>query len=266
MKCLGKPLKYLFMLVFYPCLACAIDKPGEVLPEVALKTVLGTQLDLSLEFRNERGETLKLGSLLKPGRPTVIIPAYYTCPRLCGLVLDGASKLFSKLTLELGRQYSVVTFSFDSRDTVERAADKGRQFRAALPGAVDSASWSFLVGEQRSIDPLMGQLGYGARPDGGDFVHTAALIVLTPEGKISQYFTGIEFSPFDARLALVEASQGGIGSPIDHVFLFCFRFDQTKGKYRWAAFNLMRVGALATLAALVILIFRLWSRERSSSV
>ena len=113
------------------------------------------------------------------------------------------------------------------------------------------------------IDQLMKQIGFNYRPDGEEFAHTAAMILLTPNGQISQYFTGIDFSPWDTKLALVEASQGSIGSALDHALLYCFRFDPTKGKYTWAAFGIMRAGGVLTLVFLVGLIFLLARREKN---
>jgi protein SCO1 len=240
----------------------ALKDPGAELKPVGVSTKLGTKIDLSLPFVDSTGTALTLGQLFTGNRPVIIVPAYYDCPRLCGLILDGVRDVINDLTLELGSDYRVVTFSFDASETPVQAAQRAVSLRKQLSNQAGAAHWSFLVGPQTSIDTLLDQIGFNVTPDQGEFAHSAAVMVLTPSGEISQYFTGVTFSAWDAKLALVEASRGAIGSPIDHVMLFCFRFDPTKGKYTWAAFNIMRAGGALTLILLAGLIIGLWRRER----
>ena len=153
------------------------------------------------------------------------------------------------------------------KDTFESAEEKRRQYVTGLKLKDKAKSgWHFLVGEPENVNKLMNQIGFHYIEDKGEFAHSAAIMLLTHDGEISQYFTGIDFRPFDVKLALVEASKGKVGSIIDHVLLFCFRFDPTKGRYTWAAFNIMRLGGILTFLCLGALIFRLWRRERLAHV
>ena len=258
----------IFALLLCPAfvtLAVALEKPGENLKDVGLTTQNGTELDLSLAFVDLDGTSRPLSEYVSSEKPTILIPAYYDCPRLCGLLLDGVSKLLGKLNLTLGDEYRVVTVSFDPSDTPETALEVAEKFRGSLGAEVgDVSEWLFLSGEQQNIVPLMTQLGFQYKEDMGEFAHTAAIFLLTPQGKISQHFAGISFPFRDVRLALVEASSGKIGTLLDQALLYCFRFDPTQGKYTWAAFNVMRAGGSATLLLLVGLIFWLRKGEKEA--
>jgi protein SCO1/2 len=235
--------------------------------QVGVTTVLGTQVDLDLVFKDQEGQERKLRQFLRSDRPTIVVPAYYHCPRLCGLVLAGMSTVINELGLKMGEDYRVLTVSLDHNDPTERAASirKEQVEKLTFPERAAGDGWSFLTGDEGAVAALMGQLGFGFKKDGEEFAHSAAIMLLTPDGKISQYFTGINFAPGDLRLALVEASQGTIGSPLDHVLLFCFRFDPTKGKYTWAAWVTLRTGGALTLLLLGGFLITLWSRERFQS-
>jgi len=254
------------------CLICvspllAIEKPGEDLKEVGLLTNPGDQIDPELSFQDSFGNEVTLNDYLGSGHPLIVVPSFYNCPRLCGLVLNGLTELLNKLDLEMGQDYQVVVVSFDSTETPEHATKIREKYLSMFNGKGDPATgWHYLVGNEDSVSQLMGQLGFKYVPDGDDFAHAAAIMLLTPEGKISQYFTGISFPDWDVRLALVEASKGAIGSALDQVMLFCFRFDPTKGRYTWFAMNVMRAGGSLTLLLLGGLMFILWRRERKQKV
>ncbi len=245
----------------------ALEKPGEELQDVGLATELGAQVDSSLTFTNSSGKKVTLGELVSADRPTVIVPAYYDCPMLCGLLLNGLTKLLNKVEdLKLGSDYQVITVSFDHTETPELAAEKKELFTGKFTGQGDAKhGWHFLVGSEENVKALMDQIGFYFKEDKDEFAHTAVIMILTPGFKISQYFTGINFPAWDFKLALVEASQGSIGSAIDHVLLYCFRFDPTKGKYTWVATGVMRIGGAITLILLGLLIFVLRRRETSSN-
>lgn len=230
---------------------------------MGLSTSLGQPVDLGLEFTDSEGQKVRLKELSLKQRPLIIVPVYYSCPRLCGLLMSGVRDLLNQIELKIGQDYSVIAVSFNSEDRPEQAARRKLQYTKDFKGHGDlAAGWHFLVGEQDQIDLLMNQIGFNYRPDGKEFAHTSAMILLTPNGEISQYFTGIDFSAWDTKLALIEASQGNIGSALDHALLFCFRFDPSKGKYTWAAVNVMRAGGVLTLVLLVALIVTLKWRER----
>jgi len=249
------------LLLFWGLNAHGLGDPKAELSDVGIFTELGNKVDKSLNFLDSQGKSVNLGEIIKGDKPIIIVPAYYHCPRLCGLVLGGVQKLLVGLTLRLGEDFRIVTVSFDPEETPQSAAEKALEYRKGLPDITKGDAWSFLVGKEESVRPLMDQIGFRYKKDGSEFAHSAAIMILTPDGEISQYFTGIDFSPFDVKLSLIEASKGRVGSPLDHVFLFCFRFDETKGRYTWAVFNLMRLGAIATLVFLVALILGMRLKE-----
>ncbi len=247
----------------------AEEKPENLSQQVGVNPQLGKLVNTEVKLVDESGKTHTLKELLAPGKPTVLIPAYYDCPRLCGLLLRGALTLFNEMDLILGNDYQVLTVSFDPTEGPEKAAQRAKEYRSELaPARVGTAdSWKFFVGAEPEVKGLMNDIGFTYAKDGEDYSHTAAIIILTPQGEISQYFTGVDFSPWDVRLALIDASKGSIGSAIDHILLYCFRFDPTKGKYTWAAFNVMRAGGILTLIAIAgFYYFLVFSRKRRSAV
>jgi protein SCO1/2 len=256
----------LLALLLFSSSLYALEKPGTELQEVGIAAELGTQVNLGLKFTDANGKELELRELVSDGRPLVIVPAYYECPRLCGLLLSGVTDLINKLSVSPGKDFRLATVSFNVGETPKLARKRKDQYSDRYTGKGEiEEGWKFLVGDFENVDTLMNQIGFNYKPDGKEFAHTAAIVLLTPEGKISQYFTGIKFSSFDLRLALVEASDGNIGSALDHVLLFCFRFDPTKGRYAWAAWGVMRAGGLLTAILLFGMIYRLARREGLAS-
>jgi protein SCO1/2 len=242
----------------------AIERPGEVLErDVGVFTELGTKVDLTREFTNVHGETRQLKDFAVSGKPIIIAPVYYKCPRLCGLLLDGVYNLLNEIPLQLSADFSVLVVGFDPRETPGDAVTVMNKFNAKLIGdpATRTAAIQYVTGGEEQVRGLMGELGFKYMRDGEDFAHSAALMILTPTGEISQYFTGIMFSPWDVRLALVEASKGGIGTAIDHLLLYCFRFDPLQGKYTWAVVGLLRIGGALTLIGLAAVYF-FFARKR----
>lgn len=249
-------LPLLFALATFPIEAGAINEPGKELADIKVAPTLGTQIDQTLKFTDSSGREIEMRELLNTKLPVIVTPVYYKCPNLCGLLINGFIALLEKLDLKLGRDFKVITVSFNSTETATLAKDKSETVLKALSGTIDSLDgWSFLVGSEANVASLMGQLGFAYKRDGADFSHSPAIFVLTPDGKISQYFTGIDFSPRDVRLALVEASNGTIGNIVDHVFLYCFRFDATKGQYTFVAFNALRIGGVLTLLAMATFLY-----------
>jgi len=234
--------------------AQAIEKPEEVLAqEVGIFTKLGSKVDLSRTFTDSTGRTASLAEFVVPGKPVIIVPVYYKCPRLCGLLLDGVSHLLTGLTLELGKDFSVLAVSFAPGETPSDAAEVREKFRQRVGGSAEAGydSFRYLIGSQADVAALMKEVGFGYIPDGKDFAHSAAIMILTPGGEISQYFTGIEFSPWHVRLSLIDASRGEVGTAIEHLLLYCFRFDPLQGKYTWAVVGVLRVGGAFTLLGLL---------------
>ena len=253
-------MKFLIQTIFFVLSALytlrfvqGIERPETVIDqEVGIFTQLGSQVDLNLKFINLKGEKKPLSEHLLPGKPTILIPVYYKCPRLCGLVMDGLLDSLNKINLKLGVDFGVIAVSFNPLDKPEDAKQVGDRALTKLNDVSLGAkeSFLFLTGEEIEIRPLMNQVGFKYLKDGDDFAHSAAIMILTPQGKISQYFTGIEFSSWDLRLALIDASMGAVGSAIDHLLLYCFRFDPLQGKYTWAVIGILRIGGVLTLLGL----------------
>ena len=235
----------------------AVDRPEEVLDsKVGIFTQLSGKVDLSRQFTDVEGATKTLKEFAVPGKPIIIAPVYYKCPRLCGLLLDGVYTLLNDIPLALSQDYSLLVVGFDPTETPQDARKVMDKFNSRLIGqaTADRSAVRFLVGSDQNVTALMQELGFRYMRDGQDFAHSAALMILTPSGEISQYFTGIEFPAWDVRLSLIEASKGEIGSAIDHLLLYCFRFDPLQGRYTWAVVGLLRVGGVLTLLLLAAVI------------
>ncbi len=244
--------------------AHAIERPEEVLnKEVGVYTQLGTKVDLNRMFTDRFGERKALRGFALPDKPILIVPVYYKCPRMCGLILDGVVNLLNQMTLQLGGDFSVLAVSFDPLETASDAQGAWVKFNERLnaDAARGREAFRFLVGSDDDVARLMEELGFKYLREGKDFAHSAAVMILTPTGEISQYFTGIQFSPWDVRLALIEASKGKVGSAMDHFLLYCFRFDPLQGKYTWAVEGVLRVGGALTLLGLGLVYF-FFARKR----
>jgi protein SCO1/2 len=235
--------------------------PGP-LKEVRYDQRLGERVPLDLPFRDEAGRPVKLGDYLG-SRPAVLVLAYYRCPMLCDMVMQAAESGLKPLSLEPGKDFDVIVASIDPADTPERAAMKRRDIlqRYGRPGT--ESGWHFLTGPQPSITRLADAVGfhYVYDPQLHQFAHAAGIVLLTPEGKVSRYFFGIEYPPRDLRLGLVEASGGQVGNLVDQVLLYCFHYDPAIGRYSAITLNIMRVAALATVLGLVLMIVLLRRRE-----
>jgi protein SCO1 len=241
----------------------AIEDPATI-HKKGLSTKLGTKVAIDTLFDFESGDSRPISAVIEPEKPFLIIPVYYSCPRLCGFLLTGVANLVKDLSLKAGKDYKLLTISFDPQDTIDIAKQKGKEFRALAGIDPDDVSgWEFAVGKQKAIDKLMNSIGFNYKSDKGEYAHSSVLVVLTSLGKISQFFTGIEFSSWDTKLALVEASEGRVGNPIDHILLSCFRFDPLKGKYTFAAITFVRVGSGFIL--LLLLFFLIRSIRRSKA-
>jgi len=240
--------------------------PGNTMPG-PLKSVhydqrLGEQVPLDLPFRDDAGRPVKLRDYFG-ARPAVLVLAYYRCPMLCDMVMQAAESGLKPVSLTPGKDFEVIVVSIDPTDTPERAAMKKRDIlkRYARPGT--EAGWHFLSGPKGSIDPLARAVGfqYVYDPKLDQFAHAAGIVLLTPEGKISRYFFGIEYPPRDLRLGLVEASGDKIGGLVDQVLLYCFHYDPVIGRYSVITLRLVRVAGLATVIGLVLLVVLLRRRE-----
>lgn len=224
---------------------------------------LGAQVPLDLPFVDDAGRPVHLRDYFGHGRPVVFALAYFRCPMLCTVVMSDMAAALKVLSLEAGRDYDVVVASFDPRDTPGLALAKKREMveRSGHPGT--AGGWHFLTGKQSSIDALARAVGFRYYWDAEtkSFAHAAGIVVLTPQGRVSRYFYGLEYPPRDLRLALVESSGERIGSPVDKLLLYCFHYDPVIGKYSATALHILRLGAALTVAGLALMVVLLKRRE-----
>ena len=228
----------------------------EVLKDVTIEQRLGEQVPLDLAFRDEAGREVRLADYFREGRPVLLSLAYYECPMLCTQILNGVEQTLSAMSFTPGKEFEVVNVSFDARETPELAARKKEAYVRRLGRGGAERGWHFLTGPQESIDRLTRAVGFRYYWDerSRQFAHASAVMVLTPGGRLSHYFYGIEYAPRELRLALVEASGGRIGSPVDQLILYCYHYDPATGKYGPVIMNIMRLAGLLTVAALVALV------------
>lgn len=254
----------LALTLLYCGLADAHDDTRPVaLREVAFDQKLDQQVPLELTFRDESGQRVRLSDYFGQ-RPVILIFAYYTCRELCPLLLDGVVRSLRGIAFDVGNQFRVLTVSFDPHDDPALAAAKKKIFvdRYSRPGA--AAGWHFLTGDEDAIRRLTEAVGfrYTYDPKTREFAHATGVVLLTPSGKTSRYFYGIEFSPRDLRLGLIEAAANQIGSPIDQLLLFCYHYDPVTGKYGLLVTNVIRLAGLATVLVLGGGILLMLRRER----
>ncbi len=224
---------------------------------------LGDRVPLDLAFRDEAGQQVALKQYFGK-RPVVLALAYYECPGLCTLVLNGMLRAFRTLAFIIGNEYDVVIVSIDPRETPALAARKKQSYLDKYRRDGAGRGWHFLTGREPSITALAKSVGFRYAYDAasGQYAHPAGLVVLTPAGQIARYQFGVEFSPRDLRLSLVEASHEKIGTPVDDLLLYCFAYDPATGKYGAAVTNLVRAGGVITVLLLGGLISVLLWRER----
>lgn len=238
-------------------------------PRVEWAQKLGAQLPLETRFVDHEGHELTLGAALGE-RPVVLAFVYYECPMLCGLVLEGLVQSLRAVDFTTGQDFDVLVISIDPTETPALAAAKRASALKAFgldPGAPEAASWRFLVGAEADIRAVTDAAGFSYTyvPETDQWAHAAGITVLTPGGVVSRVLFGVEYAPRDLRLALVEASRGSIGTPIDQILLRCFHYDPTRGKYGFAILAIVRAAGCLTLSVLGFFVLRWIRRERRAS-
>ena len=234
-----------------------------MLRDVGIEQRLGQPLPLDAIFQDESGRAVRLGQYFGK-RPVVLVLAYYNCPMLCTQVFNGLVSALRVLTFDAGKEFEVVAVSFDPRDRAPDAAAKKKAYvdEYRRPGA--AMGWHFLTGGAAPIERLTRAAGFRYRYDEttGQFAHSTAIYVATPEGKLSRYFYGIEYAPRDLRLALVEASNRRIGSPMDQILLYCYHYDPRLARYSAAIMGVVRLGGVAAVLILSTFLTIMWRRDR----
>lgn len=259
------PLKALAQYAQPPVGPMPTGNSTEILKKVGIEQKLGNQIPLDLKFKDEYGRDVNLGEFFQPGKPVVLTLVYYECPMLCNQTLNGLVGALDAVTFSPGKDFQVVTVSFDPREGPELAEKKKETYLKRFRREGVENGWHFLTGDKDSIDRLAQAVGFQYQWDeqSKQFAHASAIMVATPEGKLSHYFYGIEYSPKDLRLALVESSQGKIGSPVDALILYCYHYDPATGKFA-PVMAVLRAAGVLTVFGVVGLIFYLRRRTRQS--
>ena len=244
-----------------------VGADGQSLPagliDVGIEEHLGSQVPLDAKFKDETGKEVALGTYFRPGRPVLFNFAYFQCPMLCNLVLNGMLGGMKKINWTPGKEYEVVTLSIDARETPELAAAKKQTHVEELGRPQAAAGWHFLTGDEKEIKRMADAIGfkYQYLRNTNEFAHAAGIFTLSPAGKISRYLYGVEFKHKDLRLALLDASEGRALSIGEKIEMFCFRYDANAKGYVLFARNFMKGSGYVVAAGLLLFLGALWRRE-----
>ena len=240
-------------------------KPNSsILKDIGIEQKLNAQVPPGLVFRDESGREVRLGDYFGK-RPIILALVYYKCPMLCTMVLNDVTRAMNSMRMNCGEQFDILTVSFDPGETPMLAADKKRQYIRAYRRPHAGEGWHFLTGQQASIDELTRTVGfkYAWDPKYQQYAHASGIIVLTPEGKTSRYFYGIDYAPSDLELSLAGASEGKATSVADQILLFCFHYDPTTGRYSLVISRVIQ--AAGTMTVLLLGSYVLFSLHRDRS-
>jgi len=235
----------------------------KLLENVGIDQRLGERIPLDLEFRDENGTTVRLGDYFGK-KPVVLTLVYYSCPMLCNQVLNGLTSGLDVVSFDIGKEFEVVTVSFDPREKPDLARAKKATYIEWYKRPGSAEGWHFLTGDKASIDKLTEAVGFHYKFDAptNQFIHASGIMLATADGTLARYFYGIEYAPKDLRLGLVEASERKIGTPVDRLLLYCYHYDPAAGKYGAVVMNILRLAGVVTIAALVIMLWFMRRRLR----
>lgn len=239
------------------------DARAPILNEIGWDQHLGQSVPLDALFTDEAGRRVPLRDFLK-GRPVVLALNYFECPMLCTVSLQGLVSAMNVISFDAGRDYDVLTVSFDPKETSAQAAAKKRGYLERYKRAGADQGWRFLTGDASSIDALTKAVGfrYAWDEESKQFAHPAGVVVLSPDGRIARYLFGIEYAPRDLRFALVEASEGKIGTPVDAAILYCYKYDPATGRYGAAVMKILRTLGIVTVASILAFILAMRRNEK----
>jgi len=241
---------------------------AEITKRVGIDQRLNEQVPLHLEFRDSSGKMKRLDQIIDGKKPVILTLVYYECPMLCNVVLDALTNIMSDTGLDVGKDFEVLTVSFDPKETSVQAQKKKELYMSRLSTRIPRDAWHFMTGSPENVKTLAKSVGFRYEYDTNimQYAHGAAIMILTPNGKISRYFYGFEYNKRDLRLGLVEASENRIGTATDKFLLLCYHYDPATGKYSARAMNFVRAGGVATVLALSSFIFILFRKERQKAL
>jgi protein SCO1 len=237
-------------------------------PDVGIDQRLDQPIPLNLVFRDEEGKSVTLDDYFG-AKPVILILVYYRCPRLCSVVLNHLTESLRKIDYRIGKEFQVVTVSFDPRETPELAAAKKVAYLESYGHAGAEQGWHFLTGEEPAIKRLAEAVGfrYAYDRERDQFAHVSAVMILTPQGKIARYHFGVEYPPRDVQFSLEDASAGKIGSPVARPLrMLCFSYDPSTGRYSFAIMRILQLTGLLTIIGMVAAFWRLRRRDRPGAV
>ena len=230
---------------------------------IGIDEQLGDSVPASLVFRDEQGEAIEIGSYFDEARPVLLNLVYHDCPMLCSVMLDKLTDALREMTWTPGAEFEVLTVSFNAVETPELARRQKARYLAQLGKPEAADGWHFLTGDEDAINGLTEAVGFSYRwvEEQQEFAHPAALIFLGGDGTITRYLPGLEYPPRNVRAALVEASEGTVGTALDQIFLYCFRYDPEANSYVLQAIRVMQIGGTLTALALGAMLLVFWRRE-----
>lgn len=258
----------LFCLFLHPITGFAQlnkQKPKD-LNDVGVTERIGEHIPLDLTFANAEGDSIALQELFKNEKPVLLNPVYYECPQLCSMIKEGIYKGVNDLKWSPGTEYNIVTFSIDPTEKTDLAADNKQQYLNKLDRENAEDGWHFLTGNEKNVKQLTEAVGFNYQKlQNGEYAHGAAIMFVSPDGKITRYLYGLKFDEFDMRNALYEAADGEIGSTAEQVLLYCYQYDADSNSYVPVAWKIMQIGGFATALILGIFIGFMWIRHRYSN-
>jgi protein SCO1 len=260
------------LVVFSPVATLMAQDEIRTLPEVQVPAVgaeivekLGDTLSIDqIWLIDEKGDSSSIRDLLLPGKPAILNMGYFDCPKLCGLVTNALLAGMKETSWTPGNQYQVLTISLDPGETFELAAEKKSNYLKKFDRSGAESGWRFLTGSAANVEALSKATGFGFVWDEASeqFIHAAAIVVISPEGVITRYLYGVSYPEIQLRNALYEAADGKVGSTIDRIVLYCFDYDPLSNSYVLVAINIMKLGGLVTMLGLGIFLGLFWLRER----
>jgi protein SCO1/2 len=245
------------------------DGMPPILKNVGIEQKLNGQLPLDAQFKDENGNIIKLGDYFGKGKPVVLALVYYECPMLCNEVLNGLTGSLKGISFDAGKDFDVVAISFDARENEkpDLAKNKKASYLARYGREGAENGWHFLTGTQEEIDKVTNAAGFNYKFDEStnQFAHAGGIMVVTPEGRLSRYFYGIDYAPKDLKFGIMDSANNKIGNPAEQLYLYCFHYDPASGKYGLAILRVLRLMAVATILGLVGMFFVFWRYNKGKT-
>jgi len=238
----------------------------ETLKAVGIEQKLGQQLPLDTELKDEEGKPVNLASFFNGDRPVILAFVYYECPMLCNQVLNGLTGSLKGISFDAGKEFDVVAISFDARenDIPSLAKNKKASYMERYGRPATEKGWHFLTGTQEAIDRVTSAAGFSYKWDdkSNQFAHAAGVMIVTPEGKMSRYFYGIDYAPKDIKFGVMDSAQNKVGSATEKLLLYCYHYDPASGKYGFAILKAMRIAGVFTLLGMGTMFYAFWRRNK----